>query len=152
MSRASFQFYSQGRTAPSELPLPRGAVRPPVVRWRLIAGNRRELGRSAQLFIDVTEGQASLRGLLAALDALHPRFDVEAATQRWRWQLQRDGETVVVSTRGYSRRVECQISLQQFLALAPAAGIDPVLRVFGAARGRGRREGRQRLPAAELAS
>lgn len=129
MSHATLQFYRRGTVPP--VPQARVGGRGPVpIRWRLIAGNRRDIGRSAQLFADVEAGLAAVAALREGLHRATSRLELELESTRWRWQLLVDEEVVAASTRAYARRVECQISLQQFVALIPDVRIDPQVRTF----------------------
>lgn len=97
--------------------------------WRLLGGNNRELGRSAEAFPDVAAA-------VAAIATLRSRFADLAATHqtdergRWRWRLTADDVAVVVSSRAYLRQRESHYSLAQFLAVAPHAD-GPRLRPSG---------------------
>ncbi|MFP5336572.1 MAG: hypothetical protein ACLGIV_14805 [Actinomycetes bacterium] len=134
-TRATFQFYRQ---TSRPFPTQREQAPIPTVRWRLIAGNRRELGRSAELFADVTAGETHVEELVAGLEMLSVRVLIEPVAARWTWEVHLDGRSLASSSRSYARRIECLLSVQQFLRLVPQARVDPTLRVFSVDR-RGRR-------------
>ncbi len=145
------QFYSNEYV--TLVPPPRGAPAPATVRWRLIAGNRRDIGRSAHLFTDIDAGRAALAVFRSSLPRASQRLELDLATAQWRWRILVDDEVVVASTRGYSRRVECQINLAHFIELIPHVALDPQLRTFTSDRRRGNRgeELRALAPTAPLA-
>jgi hypothetical protein len=90
------------------------------VRWRLLSGNNRELGRSAYAFDDAEACRTELEKLLADLDVLEPRLRLLAA-HRWCWELLRDGIVVAIAGHPFERQVRCRQVLQQFLRDAPLA-------------------------------
>lgn len=90
------------------------------VRWRLLSGNNRELGRSAYAFDDAEACRTELEKLLADLDVLEARLRLLAA-HRWCWELLRDGVVVAVAGHPFERQVRCRQVLEQFLRDAPLA-------------------------------
>ncbi|MDX6257953.1 MAG: hypothetical protein QOJ11_4287 [Frankiales bacterium] len=93
------------------------------VSWRLLGGNNRELGRSAQVFGGLEACHLSALDVQQRVGFATPELRSEAATGRWTWQLRLDGEPVAVAGRAYLRLRECQYNLAQFIAFAPAAGV-----------------------------
>jgi hypothetical protein len=93
------------------------------VSWRLLGGNNRELGRSAQVFGGLEACHLSALDVQQRVGFATPELRSEAATGRWTWQLRLDGEPVAVAGRAYLRLRECQYNLAQFVAFAPAAGV-----------------------------
>lgn len=130
MARATFQFYCKS-PRPHTHREPGSAL---TIRWRLLAGNRRELSRSTGLFPDHDAGMASVNQLLAEFHLLQPRLSIHPATSQWTWDLIREGDVVATSARPYARRVECRMSVQQFLVLAPLASIEAHVRIYGPGR------------------
>jgi hypothetical protein len=108
------------------------------VSWRLLGGNNRELGRSAEVFSDLQDCQ------LAALDVRERIADAavelrsENGSGRWTWQLRLDDQPVAIAGRSYLRLRECQYNLAQFIAFAPAAGVAHA--TIGRRQGNGRPE------------
>lgn len=137
LSHASLQFYSNEPV--TLFPRPRGTPAPATVRWRLIAGNRRDIGRSAHLFADIDQGRAALVAFRSNLSRASQRLELDLTAAQWRWRILVDDEVVVASTRGYARRVECQINLAHFTELVPHVTVDPQLRAFTFDRRRGNR-------------
>ena len=105
--------------ASAERPGRRG---PGPVRWRLMGRNNRELGRSAQVFLD----QAACRGAVVLLrrriGEARPVVTGDGSG-RWVWRLHLDGAPVAVVGRSYPRRRECLDNLRQFLAAVESAGV-----------------------------
>jgi hypothetical protein len=93
------------------------------VSWRLLGGNNRELGRSAQVFSGLEACHLSALDVQQRVSMATPELRSEAATGRWTWQLRLDGEPVAIAGRAYLRLRECQYNLAQFIAFAPAAGV-----------------------------
>ncbi|MBO0884110.1 MAG: hypothetical protein J2P17_28020 [Mycobacterium sp.] len=90
------------------------------VRWRLLSGNNRELGRSAYACDDAEACRTELEKLLADLDLLESRLRL-LAPHRWCWELLRDGFVVAVAGHLFERQVRCHQVLDQFLRDAPLA-------------------------------
>jgi hypothetical protein len=88
----------------------------PWFAWRLLGGNNRELGRSAQIYVDA---QACLAGAASAREAfssLTATLTADVRRAMWRWRLDAQDGPVAVSSRLYLRQRECSYSLAQFLA------------------------------------
>ena len=91
------------------------------VAWRLVAGNHRELARSAAVY--PTAGEASVA-------SARLRGDVDAATATtvmtaglWDWQLSVDGQVLAVAGRLYQRPRECRYSLMVTIRAIRAADV-----------------------------
>jgi hypothetical protein len=97
------------------------ATRGPV-RWRLLGGNNRDLGRSALEYDDVELALIGLKEVVRELDSLRTRI-VPAAGNRWSWQLLMDNEPVVVSAHAFDRRIRCQMAAGRFVAAAAVAEV-----------------------------
>ena len=92
------------------------------VSWRLLGGNNRQLGRSAQVFSGLEACHLCALDVQQRVGSAVPELRSEA-TGRWIWQLRLDGEPVAIAGRAYLRLRECQYNLAQFIAFAPAAGV-----------------------------
>lgn len=92
------------------------------VSWRLLGGNNRELGRSAQVFGGLEACHLSALDVQQRVSLAIPELRSEASG-RWTWLLRLDGEPAAVAGRAYLRLRECQYNLAQFIAFAPAAGV-----------------------------
>jgi hypothetical protein len=100
--------------------------------WRLLGGNNRDLGRSAQVFSGPDECRAAVKEVRGRAGDLVAVILVEADSGMWTWRLELDGSVVAVAARPYYRQREGQYNLSQFLAaLADAALSDAVLNDLG---------------------
>jgi hypothetical protein len=115
-----FQLYSAAQTT--------------AVRWRLLSGNNRDMGRGVLVYRDPEHCRAGIREVLRRLDELEPSFVPEVGNT-WRWFLRYKGEPVVTSGHPYDRKVRCNEGHIQFLRHAPGA----VLREDAAVLSVGRR-------------
>lgn len=83
------------------------------VRWRLLSGNNREIGRGAESFADAESCRIAVKELQASVDEL------ESAVRRdvghvWVWQLAFGDRLVVTSAHGFDRLIRCNRGLEQF--------------------------------------
>jgi hypothetical protein len=94
------------------------------LRWRVLSGNNRELGRSFETFPDTEACRQAIGDLRLALDVLLPQVRREGR-DRWLWELRRaDGAVLVVAAHPFDRQVRCRRAVDQFLLdarLAPVA-------------------------------
>lgn len=97
--------------------------------WRFVAPNNWELARSPERYDDVGQTRAAILGVVEAGTSLAFAAAMDSRG-RWRWEASLDGAPVVVSSRAYYRRVECEATLGQFRSLAPAAHIAPSIAMF----------------------
>lgn len=105
------------------------------VRWRLLGGNNRPIGRSALDHPDVDDCLSSVARLLAALTVLTGRVDRQPPNL-WTWRLSHDGVDVACSAHPYDRQIRSQHAMAQFLSRAAVARIDAAVMVTAARRGR----------------
>lgn len=98
--------------------------------WRLLGGNNRDLGRSANLFPGVPECKAAVEALRSRVAELVQVMSADPDTGMWIWRLELDGVAVAVAARPYFRQREGQYNLGQFLAaLADVTPVDLTLMV-----------------------
>jgi hypothetical protein len=116
-----FQLYRGSATAP--------------VRWRLLGGNNRPIGRSALDYVDVLECLQSLAELTAALPELVGRVDRQPPNL-WVWRLTHDNIDLALSAHPYDRQIRAQHAMSQFLQNAARARIDKTVIVSAARRWR----------------
>lgn len=93
------------------------------VRWRLLSGNNRELGRGLGLFGDPEECRVAVKDLQCELGQLMSRIR-PAPVNQWVWELRRAGVPVAASGHSFDRLVRCERGLAQFterMADAPIA-------------------------------
>lgn len=90
-----------------------------TVGWRLLGGNNRELGRSAQVH--------STHTILAEIDRVQSaaeRLSIvvsKSQTGKWYWTASADGRRLAMSARTYGRQRECRYNAEQFLRALPIA-------------------------------
>jgi hypothetical protein len=106
------------------------------VRWRLLSGNNRDMGRGALDYPDLESCVLGLKEIVHRIDALEKKI-MPAGDNRWQWQMLLDDEVVAVSGHAFDRRVRCEMSSTRFMQLAPLADFrgGPTLR-YPRTRGR----------------
>lgn len=115
-----FQLYAEGRSAP--------------VRWRLLSGNHRDLGRGVVDHPDVAASRGGIEELIEDITAAEFGL-VRADGHRWSWRLTIRGAVVAGSGHSFDRRTRCEQGYELFVQLAPLAAIRDELAVWPA-RGR----------------
>ena len=104
------------------------------MRWRLLSGNHRDLGRSVVDHADVSSCRRDIEDMLSHLGAAEFGL-VRAEGHRWSWRLTEYGTTVASSGHSFDRRTRCEQGYALFVLLAPVAAIRDELSVWPA-RGR----------------
>ena len=89
--------------------------------WRLAGANNRELGRSAQVYADLSCCRDSIMRLRDGVSAAAALVAMDYVSGLWVWQLRLEGSNVAVGGRAYRRERECRDNLQHFLTAAPVA-------------------------------
>ena len=107
------------------------AASQPCFVWRLVGPNNREIGRSAQAYVDAAACRAGISFLRRQLDHVEPRVWCDES-MRWLWRLELNGQPVAHSARAYMRRREAVFNLEQFLAAAPTAAAPGTVHVASA--------------------
>lgn len=121
MAEIRYLLSSPSRSATRDSQDAWGYPAPEATIWRLIGLNNRELGRSAQAYVDPPSCRAGIGFLRRQLDHLDQRVWCDGG--RWQWRLELNARPVATSGRGYARRREAEFNLAQFLAAAPQARI-----------------------------
>jgi hypothetical protein len=103
------------------------------VRWRLLSGNNREIGRGAMAYPDVETCQIAIKELQSNLDELESRLR-RVRPSAWIWELLRDGEMAAFAGHAFDRMIRCRQGLGQFSAQLMDAPVAPVLIVSAARR------------------
>ena len=93
-----------------------------AVRWRLLSGNNRDMGRGVAAYRDAEACGAGIREILRCLDEFDPVF-IPDGGNAWRWFLRYKGEPIVSSGHAYDRKIRCKEGQLQFLRHAPDAQI-----------------------------
>ena len=106
------------------------------VRWRLLSGNNRELGRGAVLYPDTDAAIMAIeqsRILLAQFQCQVRRV----VGGHWRWELLSANVPHIESGRQFDRQIRCEQGLAQFMSLFTIATISDNVMISGSRRGRG---------------
>jgi hypothetical protein len=105
------------------------------VRWRLLSGNNRDMGRSAQGFLDVEDCRLALKEFLCQLNELTPQVRRKSDTNRWIWLLRRGDVAVAEASHSYDRQIRADAARQQFLLNAASASVSASLMISASRRG-----------------
>ena len=99
------------------------------VRWRLLAGNNRELGRGLTAYPDVEACRAGLERTLLELPSLVPAV-MRVDHCHWGWLLRAGVLDVVGSGHPYDRRPRCEEACARFASLASEASVRDAVTVM----------------------
>jgi uncharacterized protein YegP (UPF0339 family) len=108
-SGAHFQIYGASPRSP--------------LRWRLLSGNNRDIGRGVDEFPtpeSCHEAIASLRKVVGEMEVVLKRIGHE-----WTWQLVDGDAPVVIAGHNYDRKIRCERALDQFVQRAASAPTSP---------------------------
>ena len=103
------------------------------VRWRLLSGNNREIGRGLVLFTDEEECRLAIKELQCDLGQLVSRIRPTPPNQ-WAWELRRADQPVAASGHAFDRLVRCERGLAQFIERMAEAPIASTVMVSEARR------------------
>jgi hypothetical protein len=92
------------------------------VRWRLLSGNNRELGRSVDGYVDSESCLLAVKEFVESIDDLVPQVR-RRDRSGWGWVLLAEDGPVVMCGHPYDRQVRCAQALQNFLGLARSARV-----------------------------
>ena len=84
------------------------------LRWRLLSGNNRELGRGTERFDSLESCHLGIKQLQCAMPELDCTVH-RAESSTWIWRVCRDGEVVISSGHQYDRLIRCNQGLAHFL-------------------------------------
>jgi hypothetical protein len=107
-SGAHFQIYGASPRSP--------------LRWRLLSGNNRDIGRGADEFADLEQCRQAIDALRLGLTELD--VALRRVGHEWTWLLLQSDIPVVVAGHNYDRKIRCERALQQFVERAAAAPIN----------------------------
>jgi hypothetical protein len=99
-----------------------------AVRWRLLSGNNREIGRGAEQFEDPESCRISIKDLQTTMDDLVPAVRRESG-HAWVWQLSIGERVVAASAHGYDRLIRCERAMTQFRAELRAAPVGEIVMI-----------------------
>jgi hypothetical protein len=86
-----------------------------AVRWRLLSGNNRELGRSLGSYPDAEACRLVIKELQAGASHTLPAIR-RVGSHAWSWQLMRGQEVVAEASHSYDRRIRCEQAMLHFAA------------------------------------
>ena len=107
---------------------------PTMVRWRLLSGNNRQLGRSPGLYDDVTAAHSAAQAMRDLLDVCEPIVVRLTSPSRWVWSIMDGPDVLAVSGRAYEMERLVIRALDLFLTSAALAHV-PLLESFPRPRG-----------------
>lgn len=113
-----FQLYRQGPDGP--------------VRWRILSGNNRDMGRGAGEYATQDECLAGIADFLGSVALLTTGL-LRTADNRWAFRLLRRDEVMASSGHAFDRRTRCEQAARRLLEIAPYAEIRPVVAVLSPA-------------------
>ncbi len=105
------------------------------IRWRLLSGNNREVGRGAAAYPDVDAAVAAIRQSQVMITEFNRRVR-RVTSNHWRWELLCSDIAHIASGHPFDRQIRCEQGLEQFLSLFVAAPIGDAVMVSGSRRGR----------------
>jgi hypothetical protein len=82
------------------------------IRWRLLSGNNRDLGRGVAAYADAESCRLGIKQMLAVLDELVPQ--VRRGDHLWQWSLLAEQLPVISGGHAYDRQIRCEQALAQF--------------------------------------
>jgi len=85
------------------------------VRWRLLSGNNRELGRGTDEFEDRESCCLTIKQLQIATAALEHTVQ-RTSSSTWVWLVALEGQVVAASGHRYDRLIRCRQGLMHFVA------------------------------------
>jgi hypothetical protein len=110
------------------------AVNAPV-RWRLLSGNNRDMGRSLDEFDDVESCRVALKQL--QVDAADLVARVRRLTpSSWQWEITLDEQPIASSGHPFDRLIRCEQGMTQFVTHFATAPIGATLMVSESRRWR----------------
>jgi len=104
-----------------------------AVRWRLLSGNNRELGRGRETFADAEACRLVIKELQAETEEVVPAIR-RVGSHSWSWQLMRGDEVVAEASHAYDRRIRCEQAMVQFAAQLREAVVRPDIMLTNARR------------------
>src|SRR5215468_11129803 len=104
------------------------------ITWMLVSSNNRPLGRGKRSFDTYDECRIAALGLRAEHAELRSGAVTTEQNGHWAWRVDRDGQTIAVSTRTYLRQRECVYNLDRFFEALPLAEATADIRRIGRRR------------------
>jgi hypothetical protein len=92
------------------------------IRWRLLSGNNRDIGRGVKDFADAETCRVGIKELQTNLHELRSRL-VRAQDSAWSWQLLDGDVAVVLASAHFDRQIRCEQALDGFRSMLEHASI-----------------------------
>jgi uncharacterized protein YegP (UPF0339 family) len=102
------------------------AGRPPMVRWRLLSGNNRDMAHGSEHFADEESCRRGIAGFVASISQAHPVIKRDDQGD-WIWVLMVAGVPVANAGHSYDRQIRCARALSKVMRDAPTATISDQL-------------------------
>jgi hypothetical protein len=90
------------------------------VRWRLLSGNNRDMGRGLDEFDDPESCGVALKQLQMDAAGLTPRVR-RLTPSSWEWEIALDEVPIASAGHPFDRLIRCEQGMSQFLEHFPAA-------------------------------
>ena len=85
------------------------------VRWRLLSGNNRDMGRGTDEFDDAESARVALKQLQVDAADLVPRVR-RVSPSSWQWEIALDDIAIASAGHAFDRLIRCEQGMTQFLA------------------------------------
>jgi hypothetical protein len=85
------------------------------IRWRLLSGNNRDMGRGLEHFDDPETCRLALKQLQVDAADLRPRVR-RLSPSSWQWEIVADEVPIAGSGHPFDRLIRCEQGMTQFLA------------------------------------
>lgn len=85
------------------------------IRWRLLSGNNRDMGRGCDEFYDAESARVALKQLQVDAADLMPRVR-RMSPSSWQWEILLDEVAVASAGHNFDRLIRCEQGMTQFLA------------------------------------
>ena len=105
------------------------------VRWRLLSGNNRDMGRSLDEYDDPESCRMALKQLQVDAPDLIPRVR-RLTPSSWQWEILLDDLPIASSGHPFDRLIRCEQGMAQFIANFATAPVGPTLMVSESRRWR----------------
>ena len=115
------QLFASGATAP--------------VRWRLLSGNNRDMGRGVDQFDDAESCRLTLKQLQADAADLIPKVR-RLSPSSWQWEIELDGVAIASAGHNFDRLIRCEQGMTQFIEHFATAPIGTALMLSDSRRWR----------------
>jgi hypothetical protein len=112
-----------------------GAAVTAPVRWRLLSGNNRDMGRGFGEFVDAETCRIAIKQLQADASELKARIQ-RVGPSSWQWQILTDVLVVAAAGHPFDRLIRCEQGMAQFLENFARAPIGPSVMFSDARRWR----------------